>query len=368
MTHASTSIGAIVAVVALGASAGCGAKTGLLIDDAGRRACSPGEVVLARRATRLLLVVDRSGSMAKALDGSEPTPVTPSRWELLRNAIDTAFGPLDTEVELGAKFYPQRLGPEVTDVSPAIGCVITPGLEVEPALGRLGAVVDVFRASAPKGGTPTAPAITEGSSYLVAHGRAGLSQAIVLATDGGPNCNADPAFDPRTCTCTSVPVDCSAFPERGIYSCLDERRTVGAVDASARAGVPVYVIGIDDPTRPELSDTLDRLAVAGGRPRTAPGERSFYSVRRPSDLASALDAVRGSIGCAYIPPPGVRTAESIDLRIGGASVGRDPTHVDGWDLVVDGGDVIAFFGSACERSSAPGVAVTVRLACPDAGP
>jgi hypothetical protein len=124
------------------------------------------------------------------------------------------------------------------------------------------------------------------------------------------------------------------------------------------------VIGIDDPTRPDLADVLDELAVAGGRPRDVAGERRFYSVRRPDDLRGALTTLTDSISrCVFTVRPAPGSSADLDLRVDGVPVARDTGHVEGWDF--DGGShgEVTLFGSACDRVTAGGM-ITAEVVCP----
>jgi hypothetical protein len=112
---------------------------------------------------------------------------------------------------------------------------------------------------------------------------------IVLATDGGPNCNQDLA--PATCNCIEDSDECRSLPPQfGRYYCLDDDRTVEQVAALAAEGISTYVIGIDDPRTPRLTDVLNRMAIAGGRANPRGGEQ-YYSVRLRDDLLNAFRTI-----------------------------------------------------------------------------
>jgi hypothetical protein len=223
-----------------------------------------------------------------------------------------------------------------------------------------GRIISTFDTTEPVGGTPTAVAVAEASAALRMEGSP--RRFIVLATDGGPNCNNDAsAIDPDTCVCTSLPEVCITPPE-GIYSCLDDDRTVSTVAAAARSGQPVFVIGIDDPSRPELADVLDRMAVAGERPRTIPGERAFYSVASALELREALDTITSSISeCGFVSPSVPTDESTFFIEIDGVRIPRD-----GWEWVDRERGELELGEAACELGRRPGADVIAIVDdCPD---
>ncbi|MEI8255313.1 MAG: hypothetical protein WCJ30_06520, partial [Deltaproteobacteria bacterium] len=51
-----------------------------------------------------------------------------------------------------------------------------------------------------------------------------VARYVVIATDGGPNCNI--ALPVETCTCFDGVPPCAAFQDEARYACLDDARTV----------------------------------------------------------------------------------------------------------------------------------------------
>lgn len=354
--------------------ASCGSRTGLFgtnLDDPdgslrrdtgldGPVPCIPGKFDFELAATQLMLIVDRSGSMAYSLDGKPPEDFLPgekSRWDTLRDALQQQLSPFDQQIAFGAKFFPEVLSQsDLTD--PDLSCRTDTGVGIAPKRGNAASIVNVFNTTEPRGGTPTSEAIRLGAQYL-ASSRA-VARTMIVATDGAPNCNE--ALDYRTCTCTALATPCSSS-ERGRYSCLDNTRTVGVIrDAFEKQQIPVYVIGIGSTERPEFLRVLDDMAVAGGRPRSSTPRH--YNVQSGDELGEALSEIRDQVSrCTYLTPSAPVDPNAISVEINGVVIQRDPTRTNGWDWVDQSFGEIAFFGNACELVSGGGSKASGVITC-----
>lgn len=354
-----------VVVIALALLAGCGAKTGLTIPDVPMDAppipdapdapdtppiCIPGEFEIVPASADVVFVIDRSGSMRQAIDGDEMRPRAEWRWTLLGEALEVAFSRFDDRVRVGGEFYPDEMEMTIPPPPPAEACRSSSGIDVPISATGEAAILATFPRTDPFGGTPTAVAVAEAAAALR---RAGSPRRfIVLATDGGPNCND--RLDARTCVCTSaMPGDCAVDLDLGRYACLDDTRTVRTISEAAGAGTPVFVIGIEPTGRPELTDVLERMAVAGGRPRMVPGERAFYSVASEAELAEALDAITGSISrCGFVSPSVPVDESTFSIEIDGVPVARTA-----WEWVDRARGELELGAEACARASRPGARI-----------
>lgn len=364
---------------ALALIAGCGAKTGLLIPDAGPDAgmdagpdagmdagrCIPQPVALERRGGQVMFVIDRSNSMADTFDGRDPVGGEPTRWTLVGDVLGQVLADADPLLEVGGKFYPQfNLDP----AGPEEACAVDEGVDLPPARGNADRLLGVFSTTSPAGGTPTAFALEEVRDFYARRPAANIPRFVILATDGGPNCNPDTGVSRFECVCTGQPDSCASpdAAEFGPYNCLDEARTIAAIeDIFGTHEIPVYVIGILDPTRPDLADVLDRMAVAGGRPREMPGEREFYDVGDPAELRGALMTITDSIAeCVFVMQPAARETDIVTVSIDGVMIPRDTSRVDGWDFTTSERGEITLFGGACERVTRTGGEVIAHIECP----
>ncbi len=343
----------------------CGAKTGLKYEEAGVDATAdaaldasidaPYEVgpdvcldappvrLAGQRAT-VAFVIDASNSMNFGLSGSrDPSPLDPSRWTVTIDALDTALRGRDDRLDIGAKFFPNA---DIDDVDPDEACRVTGNLDLDVRPNNLSRLIDRMSSRLPAGGTPTARAISV-TRRALENENSENPEFIVLVTDGAPNCNQ--SLRPP-CDCTGV--EGCDDPVFGPILCLDERETLQAIDGTfARAGIPVFVIGVEDPTRPQYAEVLDRMAIAGGRPREGDG-RLFYEVSRSEELVDAFTTITDQIAlCVFKAPPGVDVEAFTSLDVEGVPVARDPTRQQGWDVTNAATGEITLFGLACERVS-----------------
>lgn len=364
--------------------AGCGAKTGLLIDpfdadvddgdvqpeadveedadvESDVDVCVAEPIELDRARAEVIFVIDRSTSMQWELIGTPGVPGDPSRWELLRDALEGALDGVDHLLEVGGKFFPQEVVPED---GPDVSCLVEEGLELRPRENNAANLLRFFRTTSPEGGTPTASALIEVHAHLESETPSDIPRFVVLATDGGPNCNLD--FSPdEECVCTGPDEYCSEGVG-GTFNCLDSNRTLSVInDIATDLGVPVFVIGIDDPSRPDLADFLDEMAIAGLRPRPEPAERRFYSVQRPGELDQALEIVTESIALCvfYVEDTGIAADPRTEIILDGELIDHDPSRSEGWDWTDEERGEITLFGEVCDQVNLPGSRIEARLGC-----
>jgi hypothetical protein len=217
------------------------------------------------------------------------------------------------------------------------------------------------------GGTPTAATFASLSSHIAS--LAGRTY-VILATDGGPNCDPNIMCTSAQCqdniesvTPQCVPngsVDCCDPSLYGPLDCNDTSATVGAVGALTAAGVPTYVIGV--PGSSVYADVLDQMAEAGGAPR--PSEPYYYNVdtagAAPLQAALQQVAARVTATCTLpltSPPP---DPNDVNVYLDDVVVPKDPTN--GWTL---NGSVVTLVGQSCQSVLDGGVlSVRVIAGCP----
>ena len=235
----------------------------------------------------MYFVLDRSGSMAEE-----------NKWGAVRVVVASILRGLGPRANFGATLFPGfdsdqcALPREVLALSPGD----PPGAQDGPTTKKLLSAT----VNAPGGGTPTAEALRLTLQNL--QGAKGKT-FVILATDGGPNCNAGSACGVDLCQpnienvpgCAPGGVNCCAPPNGVPESCLDSAATVSAVSALKAAGIPVYVIGLPGTGNPAYASLLDSLASAGGT--ALPTSPKYYRVDSTNSdvLLTALKKIAAQI-------------------------------------------------------------------------
>jgi hypothetical protein len=275
---------------------------------------------------RILLVVDRSGSMNEDADG-----FTGSKWDAAKAALvgtgaDTGVvGQLEQAVEFGLYMYPAGSGTDQQCLPGSINDSIS--------LSNHTDIRSQMSSTGPGGGTPTAPALVTARIELNRLGATGGQRAVILVTDGGPNCND--SLNGSTCRCVADPSQCQSFSA----NCLDDANTIAAANQLNQAGFPVFVLGIDGALA--FGDVLTRTAQAGGT-------GNFFGIGSQSALAQTIEDIALRVGSCRFELSGAPLANQLTVAVDGAAVSQDTGRQNGWDLV--GVNTVELFGAACDAA------------------
>ena len=335
----------------LDSASGCGARTelsspGLDANVSPTVPCTTGTFALRRANPALMFVIDRSRSMLEPAQNATGR----SRWRVLSDALANTLPPVDGSVELGALVFP------VQAASQGTSCLVAGKPDLLPALNQANALLSLLRDSSPAGSTPTADAIDVAATALLTVRAARSARALVLATDGAPDCNN--ALDPKTCTCVEGAMNCT--PAR----CLDDQRTVSRIRKAADAGLPTYVIGIQDPNVSALSAAaLDAMALAGQRPQPG-GVHHYYAASSEGELQGALTRIRDEVGsCTYLTSSVPDAEGTISVNVNGVALAFDESRQTGWSWVARNNGEILLAPDACALLSSGNVDVEATLTC-----
>jgi hypothetical protein len=322
---------AFAALVATGFVASCGARTPLIADDGFHLTCVAGDIPLVPAQPEVMFVLDRSGSMSMDFSGGQ------SRWQALTESLAQTLPEVDATMALGALVFPSG--------SSNSNCAVPGQASLAPALHNVTPLVALMQAGRPGGATPTADAVDVAASLLLGVRAATTARALVLATDGEPNCN--PTLNPNTCACvTSGTPGCRGNADQ----CLDDARTVQRIAAIYARGVPTYVIGITSGADADtFSQVLNDMAQAGGRPLTSAATK-YYAARSPADLEAALTEIRRQVGgCTYLTSSVPDAAGSIAITQDGQTVApAGDGGGSGWSWSSESNGQIMLLGSACD--------------------
>lgn len=291
-------------------------------------------------APNIYFILDTSGSMGAPANGS-------TRYEVVRSAAIDLVRNLGPLINVGAALFPHK-------ASAANPC--HPGAQVFPVTagdaytGADGKTTIAFKSATkatPTGGTPTSASLS--ALYPTLVGLSGKT-IVLLATDGGPNCNTkatctlsecisniegDPACDPAA-NC------CSPQGPAGPAMCIDEPATLSAISDLAAAGIDVYVIGV--PGSDVYGDVLDAMAVAGGTAQA--GSPQYYKVSDLDELGGVLGGIASVVISCEIdlmapPPDKDLTNVYLDQQLLPYDV------VDGWRWASE--TAVELRGEACDR-------------------
>lgn len=286
---------------------------------------------------RILLVVDRSGSMGENFSGQNI-----EKWDATRNVLTNVTASLTSSVEFGLVLYPSRAGDVCDEGTQVLGMGLNNASQIETQLNL----------TTPNGGTPTAPTLAVAHDLVAPLVNDDRPIAVVLATDGGPNCNESNTNG--SCTCTdpdAAPGDCAPI------NCLDNVNAYNQVTRIHDLGVNTFVVGITGVE--SFNFVLDEMAVRGGTAR--PGAQKFYPANDQAALEAALaEITQRIVACRVQAPAGTNltTVNSITVSVGNQVVARDNARQNGWALT--GSSVIELFGSACDLAASSSDPVTVE--------
>ncbi len=326
---------------------GGGQTDGTVTQDSGMQGCNPKDFVLEKAPPpEVFLVVDRSGSMLES--GANP-PAT--KWEELVAAMDAVLTQFENQIQFGLLMYPT--GDECA----------TSGPQVQVGLSNRLAVLSRLNTAAPAGGTPTAAALTNAQHALDARGNTEAARFVILATDGGPNCNYSLSADP-SCQCglSDAAYCCTNYPNGVCYFgqyCLDDTHTVEVISSLHQAGIDTFVIGLAGTAA--YAEALDAMADAGGRAQNGPTH--YYDAADQAALTAALTDIAGSvISCRIELEEAPDYPNLVHIYMDGSEVPRDPS--DGWDYTDASNTAIELYGEACERlKDGDDHVITATFAC-----
>jgi hypothetical protein len=302
----------------------------------------------------LYFLLDRSGSMTES-----------NKWSTIQIAIEKIVIALGPRAQVAAAVFPDpaqdSCAPGVQVFAPRRGDAPagTPGPTEIALLETLGHITA-------NGGTPTAATIQKLAPSI--EGIPGKTY-VILATDGGPNCNASASCTAADCTdniesqngCTPGGPNCCTDPNLGgPLACLDAQPTIDAVTALAQAGIPVYVVGV--PGSEPYANLLDQLAAAGGTARGS--EPQYYAVSSADQAAfySTMSKVAAKIAGSCIltlnqvpPDPSL-----INVFLDGTVLPQ--SGPDGWTL---NGTIVTILGASCQAiQNGDVIDVRVVAGCP----
>lgn len=253
----------------------------------------------------VLIVLDRSGSMASSPTGGSGA----SKWSIAKAAIATLTEGFEDRIRFGLMLYPGTNQRGNQGAQCGAGRVF-----IDPALDNAAAInTYIDDAKRTQFGTPTAEALAWLLDYTGLEDPA-RENVVVLITDG-------------------------------VSSCGDPTTQVTAL-RSESPSIRTFVIGFDGTGNNTDPDELNAMADAGGT--ALAGDTRYYAAGDAASLGEALAAIAADVlGCTYqlsgVPP----TLASLGVYADKVPIARDTTHSGGWDYA-SGPNQVTFFGPECQ--------------------
>lgn len=265
------------------------------------KSCSQTSLQANVRTVNMLIVLDESGSMNDALTTGGAT-----KWAIMQNALNSALSTptVEQNINFGLLLFPYLAAGITANSSPSDSCNVpsdSTAVSVPITAGATGLqnVLDKIAGQSPGGGTPTAAALTQAYNYFTNGDGRNLtgSKWVLLATDGGPNCNFGLTCTAATCTqnmdglCGNGPtttVNCCASPNG--YICLDDAAATSEITALNLASINTFVVGV--PGSQPYAAVLNSFAKAGGVANTAAGAtEEYYEISGTSAAQAEADLI-----------------------------------------------------------------------------
>jgi len=263
--------------------------------DAGPGVCETLEVVARPEYPKILIVLDRSGSMA-----GEP-------WDHATEAIDALLTSYPDAL-FGLAMYPS-VGEELSCMA---GDVLVDAAAGTHTQVRDLLLADTSRAIEDTGYTPTAATLARARTALAPRPDDLHERIVLLVTDGQPNCNAE-------------------GPEK---HSADVPATLSAIDGLLADSVKTFVVGY---RTEKHANVMDDMASHGGTGK-------HYAVDDTQTLLTAFRDVAISVApCSFeldAPPPG---PEFVRVLLDGVDLSLDAAG-----FAIDDQTKIRLLGASCE--------------------
>jgi len=311
-----------------GGDGGNGEKDGSGGTDLGIPICDEMTIVASSIPPNLMLIVDTSGSM------NDPTASGSNRTKLqdTRDALNHLLDEGEGNIRFCWLHFPQNPTAEnhcgdTTHVEVECSAVLD---EIRQRVNGLGAL----------GGTPTGGALMAAHAYQILHDETRGNYAVLL-TDGLPTCPEG---------------------EGDVENEADNQLGLIAMQNLHARGVDCFVIGLGEDLNSSNPDLLNRMAQAGGRPRS--GAVKYYQANSMDELQLVLQEIRGAVlDCTLTLDSVPEYPDYLWMMFDDLLIDRDPDHVNGWDYDPRTNQILVY-GPACDQLRAGSVLKSdVKMGC-----
>jgi hypothetical protein len=328
--------------------------------------CGEVEVQLDAAPGRVMLVLDKSGSMVHTNNlwdhDDDPETDDVTRWFSLHAVVDEITSSFDNTIDFGMLLYPSLAATSEYD---ATACLVDDQPEVPIGPSNAQAIMGVLPGANAdgeiRGGTPSRVAVEVALEHLRTFDTA-IPRAILYVTDGEANCSPDAGSSPE------------------LFEQYDDVVHDIVEDAWLIDEIPTYVVGIairdevlpntpnGTPNNINPHEKLNELAEQGGVPRD--GAVKYYRTDNEIELLAALEEIAAEQVSCVIPldPPPTHPA-FVTVEIEGELIPKvdDCATEDGWVFHEPDEDgvfhTIELCGTACDQLVTVGL-IDATYGCP----
>lgn len=311
----------------------------------GEASCGLVSFNLVRRPVDILVLLDRSASMARdSLDNPIPAGSTVvSKWDQIVPALTQVMSQVGGDISWGFKTFPEGNGTQCAQST------LTPKIDVPIAPMNVAAVTSAIMTTLPTGnGTPTGATFEVATTHLrsIADDH---RKFILFATDGQPSCMGS--------------VGSLSYTGGGSVQAVGA--ATNAISAAAQAGFHTFVVGVA--TKDTDTATLDAWATAGMEPRSDPNPlaKRFYLGATKNELVSVFTTITNVAQTCVFPLSKVPPVPSnIAVKVMGTKAPFDASNTTGWNYVDS--TTVQVYGSWCDmiKTSAANM-VQIIYGCPN---
>ncbi len=306
-------------------------------DDSGTsthpQTCAETAFGLEPTIVEVMLVLDRSNSMT-----------TTGLWPKIQDAVLQIVTQTGARVHWGLMLYPDPDFCDPDDIMPLDECAaptrpsvdikdVSTYREIESKLAMVGTC----------GGTPTASALNAALTTLRDR-RSLYKRYVLLATDGGPNCNM--GLSTSSCVSTAP----GGVPAQNVTLCLDDKQTIAAAKDLNTAGIPVYVLGLGESIT--FKNVMNNIAKAGGTTSYTPVSDATQIAKAFSQVTSAMVSCEFNVRWDNLPAGASKDQSLVNVYRDGASeplvYSQDCSDKDGWTW--KGTDSVMLCTNSCQRA------------------
>jgi hypothetical protein len=320
--------------------------------------CESASVGSRKTTPDMLIVLDRSGSMAP-----NGNPMRTDRWRGSVDAVLQVTQEFSSRINFGLMTFP-AFDPNdpggatgiINGIAGAIGGMGGAGftaaackagtVNVEIGKNKAPDIMQVLSTMTPSGLTPTSGSLEAALGAIGSARQQGDEvvppKYVLLITDGDPNCSQGAMMGQ------------AGFGGGGIDPAA-RTETIAAIEKLRNEGVQTFVVGYQT-AGSNFVQQLDMMAAAGGT-----GDTMHRSVSTAADLSKTFDEIAGrALSCSYKLEMPVEDPTYVRVTVAGAKP-KFENSADGWTLGTDK-QTVTLTGAACDTVQA-GAVFKVEVDC-----